>query len=398
MLLVVPLWAQMPGVEMTRNAKKVEIPFEWRDNFIVVKVLFQNFLPLKFIIDTGAEHTILTKKEFATLLQLPFERTITLTGTDMKEEVKAHIARKVTLDLPNVRFIKDILVLDDDYLKLGEFSGLDIQGIIGAEAFAGYVVKFDYIRQIITMYDLEAFRPSDRRKFQEVPIDVFRSKPYIICPAKINSDTTVQLKLLLDTGAALSILLHTYSTPSLSLPERVIKGRIGSGFSGVVEGFVGRIKELNIGNSPIHQAIANFQELPDLSDTVHLNGRNGLIGSEVLSRFTTIIDFANSKAYFQPNRYFKEKYVYDRSGITLVAHGQNLNRFIVYDVLPNSPAAEAGILRGDEILRINYSFARLGSLSTMTRLFQKKIGKTMRLTILRNEKKMNISFQLRELI
>ena len=70
--------AQMPGVIMAKGAKKVEIPFERQDNFIIVKVMFEKFLPLRFIVDTGAEHTILTKKEVATLLQIPFERTITL--------------------------------------------------------------------------------------------------------------------------------------------------------------------------------------------------------------------------------------------------------------------------------------------------------------------------------
>ena len=48
---------------MSRGAKKVEIPFERQGNFIIVKVTFEGLFPLRFILDTGAEHTILTKKE-----------------------------------------------------------------------------------------------------------------------------------------------------------------------------------------------------------------------------------------------------------------------------------------------------------------------------------------------
>ena len=132
--------AQMPGVIMAKGAKKVEIPFERQDNFIIVKVLFENFLPLRFIVDTGAEHTILTKKEVATLLQIPFERTITLMGTDMRSQITAYIARKITLELTNLTFKKDILVLEDDYLHFDRFAGLEVHGVLGAEAFKGYVM------------------------------------------------------------------------------------------------------------------------------------------------------------------------------------------------------------------------------------------------------------------
>jgi hypothetical protein len=172
--------AQMPGVFMAKGAKKVEIPFERQDNFIIVKVLLQNVLPLRFIVDTGAEHTILTNKELSGMLQIPYERTITLMGTDMRTQIIAHIARKVTLQLPNLTFEKDILILDEDYLHFDRFSGLDVHGVLGAEAFKGYIVKFDFIKQVMTVYNPSAFKPADHRKFDEIPIEIVRSKPYLL--------------------------------------------------------------------------------------------------------------------------------------------------------------------------------------------------------------------------
>jgi predicted aspartyl protease len=390
--------AQMPGVTMSRGAKKVEIPFERQGNFIIVKVVFEGLFPLRFILDTGAEHTILTKKEIPNLLGIPFERTITLMGTDMKTQVIAHIIRKVKLQLTNVLFTKDIIVLDEDYFQFDKFAGLDVHGVMGAEAFRGYVVKFDYTKQIITLFDPSVFKPADHRNFEELPIEIIRSKPYLTTNAQILTDSVVKLKLLIDTGAGLSLLLHTFSTPGLALPQKVIKGNIGTGLGGEIEGYVGRVRSLSIGNNQLIEPISNFQELNELSDSVHLNGRHGLIGGEIMSRFNFIIDFNREKLFVQTNRNFKTKFSYDKSGLILIAGGENLSIFTVHEVLQNSPAADAGFQIGDELVFLNFIPTRYYGLGDINRKLQGKTGKVYRITFSRNGKKMKTKLKLRDLI
>lgn len=46
-----------------RTFTKEEVPFRFEGNFILVSVLFNNLLPLTFILDTGAEYSILTKRK-----------------------------------------------------------------------------------------------------------------------------------------------------------------------------------------------------------------------------------------------------------------------------------------------------------------------------------------------
>ena len=390
--------AQMPGVFLAHGAKKVEIPFERQNDFIILKVIFQNLFPLRFIFDTGAEHTILTKKEITHLLQTPYERTLTLMGTDMKTQVTAYVARKMRIELPNLTFIKDILVLDQDYFQFDRFAGLEIHGVLGAEAFKGYVIKFDFSRQILTVYDPSVFSESDRRKFEEIPIEISHSKPYIIADAQIQSDSSVRLKLLVDTGAALSLLLHAYSTPGLVLPPHVIRGNIGTGLGGEIEGYVGRIRTLRVGSFQMINPVSNFQELAHLSDSTYLNGRHGLIGGEILSRFNFIIDFAREKMYIQTNKFFKEAFIYDRSGLVVIASGADLSQFVVHDIIEHSPADDAQILRGDQILKINGISTYFYTLSTLNDKLQSKVGKTIRLVLLRNGKRIKVQFTLRDLI
>jgi predicted aspartyl protease len=393
-----PLKAQIPGFYMQKNAKKIEIPFELQDNFIVVKVLFEGVFPLKFIIDTGAEHTILTKKEITNLLNVPYEHERTVFGTDMKTSVKAYIVRKIRLDLTTLTLVKDILVLEEDYFKLDQFAGLEIHGIIGAEAFKGYILKIDYQKQILTIYDPSVFKPSDHKNYEVLPIEINRSKPYLNTTAQISGDTTVPMKLLLDTGAGLALLLHTYSNPLIVMPPKVIKGSIGNGLGGEIEGYIGRVTLLTIGKSNLQNVISHFQELHTESDSNYILNRNGLIGGDLLHRFTVIFDFSREKLYLKPNKYIKNLFEYDKSGVIPIATGLSLNQFIVYDVLPNTPGEAVGILRGDELIRIGWIPAKLLNLAIINNVFQGKEGKKVTIVIKRNGVKMKKVIRLRKYI
>ena len=400
LLLIIPLsiYAQIPGFFMNKGFKKVEIPFERQESFIILKVFFQGLFPLRFILDTGAEHTILTKKDITNLLRVQYDREITIMGTDMRTEIKAYIARQMRLELTNLTLVKDILVLDDDYFRFDQFAGLEIHGILGAEAFKGYVLKIDYYRQIVTVYDPSVFYEKEHKKYEEIPIEVIRSKPYMIANAQINSDTTIPLKLLIDTGASLALLLHTHSTPGLVMPNQIIKGNIGNGLGGEIEGYMGRLRSLSVGKAKLGNVISHFQELIEESDSAYVNNRNGLIGGELLYRFNIIIDFNKEKMYTLPNKYFKNSFEYDKSGLVLIAGGLTLNQFTVYNVLANSPAEEVGILSGDEIISINHTPARLLKLGSINGKLQGKVGKKIRLVLKRNGVKITKIFKLRNII
>ena len=170
------------------------------------------------------------------------------------------------------------------------------------------------------------------------------------------------------------------------------------GFGGTIEGVVGRIRDVEIGRHRLPLPVCNFQELIQMSDSSFINGRNGLLGSEILSRFNMIIDFNKEKLYLQPNRYFPVAFSYDRSGITLIASGVDLKKFLVQDVLENSPAYEAGVRSGDEITKINDFPSRFFTLSAINSKLQAKVGKTVRLTLRRNGEKIKVQLKLRELI
>ncbi len=392
----------LPGqgwdLDLARGAKKIEIPFEYENDFIIVKILFNGLFPLNFIFDTGAEHTILTRREITDLLQMDYQKRFTIIGADLSTELYAYLVQGVQLNFGNfIATNRSILVLEEDYFRFQEFSGLDVQGILGADMFRRFVVQIDYQRKVISLYDPTNFRPPLKR-FQEVPIEINRHKPYVFSRTIFPDDADIPTKLLLDTGASLALLLYTNTHEGLHLPPKVLKSNIGMGLGGFLEGYLGRIDRFKMGDFQFSGVITNFQQIDTSLELSSMNDRNGILGNQILSRFVIIIDYIREKMYLQPDRSYDEAFRYDRSGLVLAASGIRLNEFTVFQVIPDTPAAEAGIQVGDVIKTINRIPASFFTLGDVTRKLQGRIGKRIRLKIDRDGERVKVQFRLREII
>src|SRR5688572_6750411 len=65
------------GFQMPEGKTKVTIPIEIHNNLIVMAVVINGQLPMKFILDTGVRTAILTEKSYSDILGLPYTRQFT---------------------------------------------------------------------------------------------------------------------------------------------------------------------------------------------------------------------------------------------------------------------------------------------------------------------------------
>ena len=388
---------QYTQYDLFKDKVRVELPFQYLNNFIVVDVTLDNKVPLKFVFDTGAEYTILTKKTISYILGWKYEREFRIMGADLKTELIAYLVRDIILKVGKITIPNsNILVLEDDYFQFDEFTGSHIQGILGADFFKRFVVKINYRSKTISLYNPKFFKPP--KDYKEMKVDILKNKPYVDAAVMIQDTTISKLRLLLDTGASLPLLLHTFTHKGLQIPEHYIKGNIGMGLGGFIDGYMGRLESMKVGPYAFNNLITNYQEYTPDRDTSFLNGRNGLIGNQLLSRFGIIIDYGREKLYLNANKNFYKKIKYDRSGILLLATGLRFTTFVIHEIIPGSPADQAGIKKGDIIKRINGFPSATLSLRGINRRFRKKEGKKMNLIIKRDGVKIKKSFVLRDLL
>jgi hypothetical protein len=377
------------------GATKVQIPIEIHNNLVVVPVIVNNQLPLKFILDTGVRTTILTEKMYSDILHLAYSKKFTIAGAGGENLVNAYITNNVTLDLPGVHGKGHaMLVLEDDYLELRNSLGSEVHGILGYELFSRFVVKIDYESKILTLILPQKFKPS--KKFTRLAITVEDTKPYYVAEVKINDTTNLSAKLMVDTGASHGLFLDTESNDKIIVPERNVTCVIGRGLGGLITGRTARVKSMRVGKYEITNMVANFPDPFKVKDTLRSGKvyRNGSLGGEVLSRFLVVFDFPREKIYLKARSGFYKKSFYNMSGLTVKADGLRLHDFEITEVRKNSAADQVGILVGDKIISINGIPTIEMNLSELNNYFSSKPGKKITMKIIRNNDVLKKEFKL----
>jgi hypothetical protein len=357
-------------------------------------------LPLKFILDTGVRTSILTEKAYSDILNLEYTRKYTIAGPGGEKLVDAYVTNNVSLDMPGVSGRGHaMLVLDKDYLELRNYLGTDVHGILGYELFSRFIVEIDYERKLLTIMLPERFHAG--RKMKALPITIEDTKPYTLVKLIMNDSTTVDAKVLIDSGASHGIFLETGSNPLITVPPKYVNSIIGRGLGGVITGRISRIKALQIDGYTLPDIIANFPDANTYIDTLIMSKsvfRNGSIGGEVLSRFTVVFNFPSEKLYIKKNSSFKKEFYFNLSGLTVRAKGSRLKNFEITEVRENSAAEHAGVKTGDKILSVNGIPASDLELSLINAYLNNKPGKKVTLQIERSGKKEKFEFRLENVI
>jgi len=394
-------YAQPPlGFSLPPGKTKVQFPIEVFNNLVVVPVILNGQLPLKFILDTGVRTAILTEKAYSDILNLPYARKFTIAGPGGEKLVDAFVINDVTLDMPGVHGRGHaMLVLEKDYLELRNYLGTDVHGVLGYELFSRFIIKIDYEKKQITLMQPERFKPNKRHSW--LPITVEDTKPYVIAGLQMNDTTSMSAKLLVDSGASHGLFLETDSSPKITIPEKHVSTIIGRGLGGEIPGKTGRIKELELGKYRVSRVIANFPDPHAYIDTLKTSRtvfRNGSLGGEMLSRFTVIFNFPGERIYIKKNSSFKKEFYFNLSGITLRALGARLRNFEIADVTENSSAAKADIRKGDKLISVNGMNASDLELNLINGMLNSKPGKKITLLIQRDGVKLKKQFRLESLI
>jgi len=125
-------YVQNINFDLLQGQSTVKIPFELKHNFIIIDVRLNGILPLHFIFDTGAQYTLLFKKEYSDILRIPYLRRIPILGADLSQELYALVGQNISVDIPGrIKVRKDILIFEEDYFQLDELTGIFIDGILG---------------------------------------------------------------------------------------------------------------------------------------------------------------------------------------------------------------------------------------------------------------------------
>ncbi|WMN12853.1 aspartyl protease family protein [Marivirga salinae] len=388
------------GFEINDDKKSTSIPFDINSNLIIVDVLFEGVIPLKFIVDTGVTNTVLIDKTYSDILNIEPDRKLVLIGAAGIKEVEAYIANKTNIKVGKITGNNiPLLILKEDYLNLQKNLGIKIHGILGYDFFKNFIVKVDYRNEVMKFYLPESFnRPMFFYRSIEMKIE--QSKPYIYQKIKLNDSTEILSKLMIDTGASHPLMLHKNSSKDIQLPEKNVRDVLGAGIAGSIEGHAARIPQLSLDKYILEDVVANYPDSGAYEDIIKITGRNGTIGGGVLKHFKLFFDYGNDKLYIRRNSLKTAKFKHDMSGMTVVAKGEYYLEpyYEIEKVRENTPAYDAGLRKEDKIISLNGNSGKGLSLELINRKLRKKEGKKIKIKVKRGEKILAFTFYLEAFI
>lgn len=230
--------------------------------------------------------------------------------------------------------------------------GMDVpyDCIFGAGILDSFAAQVDYGVPAIRLYDPASFQPGARAI--SMPITLEYDNPVVSVRLVLQPGQTVDARLLVDTAVGQwPVALNRRFSDARSILTRVRKTVEppfqAGGTGGAIGLLAARADAISVGqftvSSPVMMLFRN-------ESGVNLPW-DGNLGSEFFRRFLLTIDYPNRRLFLEPNDSFAEPpSPYDGSGLWVRGSAGN---FTIARVLPESPAAAAGVESGDALVSID---------------------------------------------
>jgi len=275
--------------EVSQKEFKTEIPFEYRNGLIILKVTIEG-KQYDFMLDTGAPNVV--SKELAQKLNL-------------KNEVKRKVSdsQKASSKLSFTK-IKELSIGDLDFLNTGAVISdlskdavgcLELDGFIGANLMQKAIWKIDYPNQIITITNSrDALQLSGAQKI--IPFEhPAQGTPSI----NIRFNNILQKNVKYDTG----------SNKGISAPKKILNQLVKADASiPMVHGFgissyglygagkmdslyFGKVENISIGDIDLKNQMVQFKKSGSI-----------LLGTQFFKNYVTILDWFKKEIILIPQK------------------------------------------------------------------------------------------------
>ena len=363
---------------------QARVPVLLQRNLLVVKLMLNGAGPFNFLLDTGVSTSIITASALADSLQLRHGQQFRVVGAGgLESGVLAFQTDSVRVTMPGVVAANmSWLVLSEDVLNLSGYVGVPIYGILGSELFRSFVATLHPEENQMLLNDPATYRAPRGKQWASIPLTIQNNKAYLTVPVQLTDSLTVPLKLVLDTGASHALSLELDSDPRLVAPAQRLPADLGRGLTGTVHGFLGRVGAIHLGRYTLRSVLTSFPNTADVHRRIDVP-RNGNVGYELLKRFSLIIDYPHQRLLLRPNPQFRTPFEHDMCGIELLATGPEYRRFLILRVMPNSPAATAGLEANEELISINFIPAEIFTLTQLDRMLHSDDGRMLLLVLRR---------------
>jgi hypothetical protein len=357
------------GAAAFAGSDVAEIPAQFLDELVFLSPRVNQSSPSLFELDTTA----------ATSSLAPW-RAAEIGRTDVASPVLNFEGLDVSLPTLPLR-------TDDSF---GPRVGQTYQATLGNDFLSSVVLEIDSSRQTVRAFSPDTYTYSG--KGTKFPLKLSQGLPVIPAQFSLPKGRTVEANFLVNTALNASVLVSTkYIVGRKMMSDRGRVVPVIDPVSGEAGALTGKLKSFKVGQMVPDDVLATFSDsaLPDAGVPIA-----GEIGAGLLRRFVVVFDFPHHQLTLTPTIHFSDPDQEDKSGLLIVGKGPDYKRFEVVDVVPKTPASEAGIEKGDVIAGVDAEAAADLSLLVTRDLFR-QVGHKYKLVVEHNGGTKEVSVQMR---
>ena len=360
--------ASAPAAQPASIRQDVTIPFELVNKNVYIQVSIDGSRPFWFVLDTGDKYAVVDLNT-AKSLGVSLGDQVSVGGGGehviMGNFVKNGSFRVKGLD----GFAQPLFIaipLDD----LAKVSGHEFAGILGFDFISQFAIEIDYIKKTLTLHDKANYQY--RGDGESFPISFNAAGHPQIKAAIVDNGIPIEGLFTLDIGSAASVILNSPFAKKQGLPhtgQQTVPWLEGFGFGGDIAGTVGRLNGIKLGGFLIEDPVVVFSQTE--SGPLASPEAQGNLGAAILEKFRIILDYERKRLILESNAKFPEPLEYNRSGLFLEGLGNDYKTFRIRALADHSPASEAELKVGDELITINGQPAADYTLSQLRDMLQR---------------------------
>lgn len=279
-----------PGMAIGKSGEVLEID-EDRARRMTVPVSIEGKGPFSFVIDTGAERTVLSKK-LANKLALEEEEPAQLISIAGRSQVDMVYVPSLTLGSKSYDSLISPVLLE---------KHIGAEGILGLDGLQEQRILFDFIDNKITVEDAAEKRTSVSTR--EIVVTARRRSGQLIFTDAVIAG--VKVNVIVDTGAQVSIANSV-------LKKRLQRRQKDSGIDNLLIAVTGdtlgvdfgRARNFKLGRARFDSVLVAFADAPPFKQFGMDKRPALLLGMDILRQFDQVaIDFPKRKIHFLPPRH-----------------------------------------------------------------------------------------------
>jgi hypothetical protein len=356
------------------HGNAAEIPADFVDNIPFLPVSVDHSRPSYFVLDTTANVSSIDPQRAA--------------------ELGIASAQPVTLNLNGVDIPLAVLAQQPSP-NFGAKIGRAYEGTLGNDFLQQVVVEIDYGRLTVRLYDPSAYKYSGRGK--SAPLTFAGGIPIVQAKFTEPRGKTLESGFVINTALDASAVISTAYADAHKLLRAhwktipTLDPDLDPNLAAAPGALLGRSKGFQLGPYFAEDALVTFSKLsaPAASDPRVA----GEIGAGLLRRFKVVLDYPHHQLILEPSTNFTPEEEEDKSGLAVIAKGPNLKTFEIAEVAPNTPAASAGLQKGDVIAGIDEDAAADLTLYEIRDLFR-QTGHQYTLLIERNGQDKKVTLEM----